>query len=360
MESFADFGCRRQEHPSWIQGDKCQGRSKRRQTSGAEIVMRVLVTGSSGWLCRTLIPMLAMRGHAVTGLDVVAGPHTQICGSVGDRELIEAVFDNGGFDAVIHAGALHKPDIARYPAQAFIDVNVTGTLNLLQAAGRRPGVRFVFTSTTSLMISRAIREESGPRAVWLDERSGPIEPRNIYGVTKHAAENLCRMHHLEHGAPVVILRTARFFPEDDDTIKDIPGPNLKCNELLNRRATTWDMARAHVAALDQAAEVGFGLYIVSAPTPFDRMDAQALKTDAASVITRIFPEAKALYDRVGWRLPDRIGRIYDGRAICAALGFEYETDFATVLDRLHRAEPPPVDHDPDYVSPAWTARAGRR
>ena len=319
--------------------------------------MRVLVTGASGWLCRTLIPMLVARDYAVTGLDVAPGAHTDIVGSVSDRRLIDGLFQDAAFDAVIHAGALHKPDIARHPAQAFIDVNVTGTLNLLQAAGGRPGVRFIFTSTTSLMVSRAIREEAGDAAVWMDERFGPIEPRNIYGVSKHAAENLCRMRHVEQEAPVVILRTARFFPEDDDTIRDVPGVNLKCNELLNRRATTRDMARAHLAALDAAEAVGFGLYIVSAPTPFDRRDAAALVRDPAAVIRRAFPDAAALYQQAGWRLPSRIGRVYDGRALCSQLGFEYETDFAAVLDHLRRGGPCPVDHDPNYVSPAWAARS---
>ena len=75
----------------------------------------------------------------------------------------------------------------------------------------------------------------------------PLEPRNIYGVTKLAAEGLCRLYHLEHGLPVVILRTARFFPEADDTHGDIDGANLKANEFLFRRLSVEDCAEAHVA-----------------------------------------------------------------------------------------------------------------
>ena len=60
--------------------------------------------------------------------------------------------------------------------QAFVDVNVTGTLNLLQAAVAAGHDRFVFTSTTSLMVSQAIRQEDGSAAVWLDEEAGALAP----------------------------------------------------------------------------------------------------------------------------------------------------------------------------------------
>ena len=114
--------------------------------------MRVLLTGSAGWLGRFLAPLLRSACHAVTGLDVAPGADTQVLGSVADRALVDRVFAEHGIEAVIHGGALHKPDIVRYPARAFVDVNVTGTLNLLEAAVAAKHDRFVFTSTTSLMI----------------------------------------------------------------------------------------------------------------------------------------------------------------------------------------------------------------
>ena len=313
--------------------------------------MRVLLTGAAGWLGRHLKPRLSALGHEVVGLDVAPSPWTDARGSVADRALVARLFREHGFEAVVHSGALHKPDIARYPAQSFVDANVTGTLNLLGEA-TAVQARFVFTSTTSLMISKAIREEEGEHAVWLDERAGPLEPRNVYGATKLAAESLCRVAHLERALPCVILRTGRFFPEADDTHADLDGLNLKVNELLHRRLAVEDCVEAHVAALERAPEIGFGLYVISAPTPFRREYAEALKRDAAGLIARLYPDAPALYARRGWRLPKRIGRVYDAGLAERELGFRARVDFAAALAALREGRDPPLAHDPGFVSPS--------
>ena len=312
--------------------------------------MRVMLTGSSGWLGRHLAQRLRAAGHEAVGLDVAPGPDTQIVGSVADRGAVDQAIS--GCDAVIHAAALHKPDIARYPRRAFIDVNVTGTLNLLEAAVAHDCSRFVFTSTTSLMITRKIRDETADAAVWLNEDSGPLAPRNIYGVTKRAAEELCRLAHDEQGLPVVVLRTARFFPEEDDTHLTLSGENMKANELLNRRLTVEDCADAHIAVLERAPEIGFGLYIASAPTPFVPSDAAELKRDAAGVVARYFPDAPNLYAARGWTLPASIGRVYDAGRLERALGFRCRTDFASVLGALRDGASLPLAHQADYTSPA--------
>jgi UDP-glucose 4-epimerase len=313
--------------------------------------MRVLLTGSSGWLGRFLAPRLRAAGHVVTGLDVAPGMDTGVIGTVADRALIDRVFAEQGIEAVIHGGALHKPDIVRYPNQAFVDVNMSGTLNLLEAAVAAEASRFVFTSTTSLMISTAIREARGDAAVWIDEAMAPLEPRNIYGVTKLAAEQLCRLIHAEHGLPVVILRTSRFFPEDDDTHLVLSGENMKANELLHRRLTVEDAAAGHLAALDRAPDIGFGTFILSAPTPFARDEVAALKTDAPAVIARRFPDAAELYARQGWQLPRTIDRVYDAGLAARVLGFRCATDFAAVLEAMRAGGALPFAYDADYVSP---------
>lgn len=314
--------------------------------------MRILLTGSTGWLGRHLAPMLSRAGHAVTGLDVAPGQYTQEIGTIADRAFVDDVVSRRGIEAIIHGGGLHKPDIARFPRQAFIDVNMRGTLNLLEAAVAAGHDRLIFTSTTSLMISKAIRAEEGDQAVWLDEEHSALAPRNIYGVTKLAAENLCREVHQETGLACLVLRTSRFFPEDDDTLTDPQPENLKANEFLNRRLTVEDAARAHIAALDKAPALGFGIYLVSAPPPFKREDCVALKQDAAGVIMRYFPDAADLYARRGWTLPTSISRVYDSSAFERDLGFRFQTDFNAILSALRSGEELPFAHDAGYPSPS--------
>ncbi len=303
--------------------------------------MRILVTGSSGWLGQTLVPRLQRDGHAVFGLDPEPGPTTAIVGSVVDRALVGRLMREQGIEAVVHAAARHKPHIETHDNSEFVAVNVQGTLNLLEEAVA-PGSRvdrFVFTSTTSLMISQRIRDgkAGGARqAMWIDETLSPLEPRNIYGVTKRAAEELCRLFHHLHRLPILILRTSRFFPEADDMAHAIAqsDENTKANEYLFRRLTVEDAAESHVVALAKAKELGFDTFIISSMTPFSPADGRALLVDAPSVVARYFPDYRRLYERRGWTMFDSIDRVYDAGKAQRRLGFACKTGFREVLESL--------------------------
>lgn len=266
--------------------------------------MRILVTGSSGQLgaevCRQLSEV-----YPVTGLDAVPGPFTQVVGSVEDRAL--AFEQVSRVDAVVHVASLHAPHRDRLPKTRFVDVNVQGALHLLEAAVAHGCRRFVYTSTTSVY-GRAM-EPRGDAAVWVTEELTP-EPRDIYDVTKLAAEQLCHLIHEEHGLPVIILRTSRFYPQ--------PGEVLALHRL-HRGLDVRDCAWAHRLALE--SRVPFGLYNISARPPFQREDMAELWRDAASAIHRRAPEVAELLARRGIALPSRMDRVYVIARAEAELGF---------------------------------------
>ena len=299
--------------------------------------MRVLVTGSTGHLGEALCRVLSADGADVVGLDILPSPHTTLVGSIADRELVRRAL--GGVDAVLHAATLHKPHVGSHGRQDFVDTNVTGTLNLLEEAVAAGVSRFVFTSTTSAF-GRALTPPPGAPAAWVTEEVTPV-PRNIYGVTKVAAENVCELVHRDHGLPIVILRTSRFFPEADDR-DDVrtrfADANLKVNELLYRRVDIEDIVSAHRLALERAGELGFGRYIISATSPFTPDDLVALHTDAAPVVARHAPQYEALYEQLGWRMFDAIERVYVNAAARRDLGWAPKYDFAYALERLAAGE----------------------
>ncbi len=301
--------------------------------------MNILVTGSSGWLGQTLVPRLRRDGHQVVGLDPEKGATTDVVGSVVDRALVRATIRDRGIEAIVHAAARHKPHIETHDNSEFVAVNVQGTLNLLEESIEAGVGRFIFTSTTSLMISQQIRDGRAAGAtacVWIDETLAPLVPRNIYGVTKQAAEELCRLFHQLHNLPILILRTSRFFPEEDDMAHAIAqsGENTKANEFLFRRLTVEDVAEAHVAALAKAPDLGFDTFIISSMTPFCPADCRELLADAPAAVARYFPDYRAKYAKRGWTMFDSIDRVYDASKAKRVLGFACKTGFREVLDGL--------------------------
>lgn len=304
--------------------------------------MKILVTGSAGHLGEALVRHLGQIGLEPVGLDLKPSSFTTHVGSIADPEFVDASMQ--GVDAVIHTATLHKPHVGTHSRQAFVDTNISGTLNLLEAAVRHGIDSFIFTSTTSTF-GDALRPAPGEPAVWVTEEVRP-QPKNIYGITKLAAENLCRLFHRNMGLPCLVLRTSRFFPEDDDNRHKraaFDDDNLKLNELLFRRADVHDMATAHLCAIERAPELGFGRFIISATSPFRREDAAELATDTPSVVRRYVPGYEALYRQHGWKMFSSIGRVYDNTLARQSLGwkpgFSFERAVADLIEgRDYRSE----------------------
>jgi|SRR5687767_12946170 nucleoside-diphosphate-sugar epimerase len=301
--------------------------------------MAILVTGSAGHLGEALMRTLLNAGRESIGVDIKESIFTHKVGSITDRTFVKTCLP--GVRAVFHTATLHKPHIATHTRQDFVDTNVTGTLNLLEEATAAGVSAFVFTSTTSVF-GWALTPSLRAPATWITEDVVPI-PKNIYGVTKIAAENLCELFHRDRGLPCLILRTSRFFPEPDDQ-KEIrqsyDDTNAKINEFLYRRADIEDVVNAHLLALDQASAIGFDRYIVSATTPFMRDDLEELRTNAAMVVKRRLPHYEDVYASRGWSMFPGIERVYVNERARSALGWKPRYDFAHIIDLVKAGEDP--------------------
>jgi UDP-glucose 4-epimerase len=292
--------------------------------------MKALVTGSAGHLGEALVKTLRSQGAETIGLDIQASPTTDLVGSIVNPQLVKLAMT--GVDCIFHTATLHKPHIVTHSKQDFIDTNVSGTLCLLEAAVAAQASAFVFTSTTSVF-GDALRPPLGAPAAWISEAVVP-QPKNIYGLTKIAAENLCLIISRQSPLKAIALRTSRFFPEeDDDKVKrqHYSDQNIKALEYLYRRVELADVVDAHLKAAKQAKNLSFAPYIISATSPFLEEDLAVLNADAEAVINRRVPELAAKFKQFGWSVFPQIERVYVNAAARRDLGWTPRYDINRIL-----------------------------
>jgi UDP-glucose 4-epimerase len=301
--------------------------------------MRVLVTGSAGHLGEALVRSLRVSQHEPIGLDMLDSPFAGHVGTITDRALVRRCMS--GVQAVFHTATLHKPHLATHRRQDFVDTNITGTLTLLEEAARAKVQAFVFTSTTSVF-GDALVPPAGAPSAWVTEEVRPV-PKNIYGVTKAAAEDLCQLFHRNQRLPCIVLRTSRFFPEEDDdkaVRETYSDDNVKVNEYLHRRVEIGDVVSAHMLAAERAPAIGFRKYIISATTPLLPADLAELRVDAPSVVRRRAPNYEREYARRGWQMFPSIGRVYVNKLARNELGWQPRYDFNYIITCLRAGDDP--------------------
>ena len=301
--------------------------------------MRVLVTGSAGHLGEALMRALPAEGCECVGVDILPSPYTTVVGSIADRDVARRCVE--GVDAVLHTATLHKPHVGSHRRRDFVDVNVTGTLNLLEAAVEAGVAGFVFTSTTSTF-GRALVPADGEPAAWITEDVVPV-PQNVYGATKVAAEDLCELVHRDHGLPVLVLRTSRFFPEADD--RDDVRDGVRRREPQGQRAALpagrpagrrrpRTGSRSTAPARSASAATSSARRRRSRPRDLGelRRDAPAGRRAARARATR------RRYEALGWRMLPSIERVYVNDRARRELGWAPRYDFAHALELLGAGE----------------------
>lgn len=301
--------------------------------------MKALVTGSAGHLGEALVRSLRDQGVETVGVDIQASPFTDVVGSVADKRIVESCMH--GVRQVFHTATLHKPHVVTHNKQDFVETNISGTLSLLEAAVKESVSAFVFTSTTSVY-GNALRPPVGTPAAWITEEVVP-QPRNIYGITKLAAENLCQLFHRQFDLNVITLRTSRFFPEEDDDRgkrERFSDQNIKAMEYLYRRVELADVVNAHLKAAEKAPALVYSPYIISATTPFLPTDLPILNTNAPAVIQQRVPQLEAQFNALGWQLFPVIERVYVNAAAQRDLDWTPHYDIGEMMANISQGKLP--------------------
>ncbi len=193
--------------------------------------MKILVTGGAGFIGSAVVRLAVSRGHKVVNLDVLtyaacldnvasvadsplyAFEHADIR----DRAALDRVFAKHQPDVVMHLAAESHVDRSIDGPGDFIETNITGTYNMLEAArsywvgqGKPEGFRFHHISTDEVYGSL------GPTGLFTEDT--PYDPRSPYSASKASSDHLVRAWHETYGLPVVLTNCSNnygpfHFPE---------------------------------------------------------------------------------------------------------------------------------------------------
>jgi len=191
-----------------------QARSNTARATRRYAGKRVLVTGADGFIGSHLTEALLAEGAQVRALcyynsngslgwldETRSAPHVDTStldtrlGDVRDSRFVDALCDD--IEIVFHLAALIAIPYSYRAPESFVDTNVHGTLNVLEAARRHGCARIIQTSTSEVY--------GTPDTLPITE-SHPLKGQSPYSATKIAADKLCEAYYSSFDLPVVTLR----------------------------------------------------------------------------------------------------------------------------------------------------------
>jgi NAD dependent epimerase/dehydratase len=274
---------------------------------------KVLVTGADGFIGSHLTEMLTRAGYDVrafvmynslnswgwldrTSEDLV-GQFDIFVGDIRDPHgIVDAM---QGVDIVLHLAALIAIPFSYHSPDAYVQTNVTGTLNVLQAARKLGTSRVVCTSTS---------ETYGTAQFVPITEDHPLNAQSPYAATKVAADQLALSFHRAFDTPVTVLRPFNTYGPRQSARAVIPtiisqiaggARQIKLGSLKPTRDFTFvrDTARGFIqamkcdAALGQVINIGSGFEISIGDTVSAIAEAMAVKVEVIQDEARLRPKA---------------------------------------------------------------------
>jgi UDP-glucose 4-epimerase len=231
-------------------------------------VSTILVTGGAGFIGSHVVDAYLQRGHRVVVLDDLSSgnksnldPRAELIeGDLRDGELLRSVFDRG-IDVVNHHAAQISVRISVDDPAHDADVNVTGSLRLIEQANKSGVKRVIFASSGGALYGEA----EGPAPSSEEDRVAPVSP---YGCAKLAIEQYLHYYRVVHGLSSVALRYANVYGPRQNSLGEagvvaifserlLSGEPLLVNgsgEQTRDFVFVEDVVRANVAALEQPLE----------------------------------------------------------------------------------------------------------
>ena len=285
--------------------------------------VRVVITGAGGNLGTKLVPLVADAGHEPVLFDSrsVETPYESLQGDI--RNFADLLAALRGADIVVHLAAILG--IAATSPHDFYEINLTGTFNVWEAAAQA-GVRgLVFSSTMSVYKphDRPLQEDV------LTEMGEdfPARPRDLYGYTKAAGEEMCRLYGRTHGIPSVALRYGMFSPE----------PFFPYGiRLLYGGVDADDVAQAVLASVEALLieKFEYDVFNVESLVPFSKEDEAQLLHDPLAALDKHYPGSADLLRSRGVEQLRPIHEYYPMSHAADVLGFRPECNFDRWLDEL--------------------------
>jgi nucleoside-diphosphate-sugar epimerase len=280
--------------------------------------MRVAVTGAAGHVGPFVLDELLRHGHEPVAVDLRPAGDDRVewvSADVEDVDALERAF--AGCRAVVHLAAVRAPGIE--PPEVTYRVNTQGTICGLEAAVRVGARRFVLASSDSAFGFCFQLREMTPDYLPLDE-DHPARPQDCYGLSKIAAEEICRSYTRGGSISTVCLRTCDvWYPAREYALEAIADERRK-----PQRQALWvyvhalDVARAYRVACE-ATGIEHETLLISAHD-----------TEAFSPTARLLEE---FYPRVPLRCDlAEHGALVSGVRARERLGFEPERSWRDDID----------------------------
>ncbi|MEM0996814.1 MAG: NAD-dependent epimerase/dehydratase family protein [Bacteroidota bacterium] len=233
-------------------------------------IQKVLVTGGAGFIGSAIIKELLGRGVEIAVIDDLSFGKRELAPvpdayfhklDIRDGAGVEKVMQDFRPDWVVHLAAVHFIPWCNQHPYASADINIRGTMQVLDAARQLPDLRGVFFASTAAVYP--IYDEAVTEA-------HPLGPLDIYGLAKLTGERLCQEFNLATGVPTVACRFFNAFGPNETNPHLIPEIAEQINSgarvlrLGNQKPKrdfihTSDMARAVAALLEKFAQ-GFDTF----------------------------------------------------------------------------------------------------